>query len=611
MNKNVMLLKKVGKKLSNKFKYYIEKYKYNKKIQINDKEKSILMEFKSDFKVPFTYFESLYEIEDNEILNKADSILQHNFDILGMKMCFKDKIHWNVDIKTNFQWKNLFYKDIKTVEFKNNSDVKVPWELSRFQHTYILVKAYEISNNKVYIKECENQILDWIKQNPYKGSVNWTCAMEVAIRACNWIVVIKYMDELDVLNENLKKKINISLYLHGEFIYNNLEKNILDSNNHYIADLIGLIWISLYFNNCSYKEIKNKSKKWLGFALEELDREIANQVFEEGVNYEISIPYHCLVTEMIAFTEVVLNANNKKYNNDIVVKLEQMISFIKLVTKKNNNIPLIGDMDSGRFIFFTSYNINDKRNFVHLIKYYNFKYNKNNNDDAKSKIVVKKKSGYAIYKNNIYYFISRCGMNAMNGQGNHNHNDNLSFELNIRGIDFIIDPGTFCYTQSVKMRNMYRSTSFHNTLQIEDIEQNDYNEKQLFKMKDQSEAKFHLINSKSILGEIRGYEKKCNIIHKRQFNLEDSNFELIDYLNDEKNKLKTINLFLDPNIDINSISKNKLELARGNIRLKIFSEKDISIKDGKVSPEYGVLIPTKLLSINFRGTCHKIRFIID
>ena len=76
-------------------------------------------------------------------------------------------------------------------------DVKVPWELSRMQHLIQFVWAYmlagkgnkEFENPKVYEREFQDEILDFISANPPKFGVNWTCTMDVAIRAANWILV--------------------------------------------------------------------------------------------------------------------------------------------------------------------------------------------------------------------------------------------------------------------------------------------------------------------------------------------------------------------------------------------------------------------------------------
>lgn len=605
--KNIIIIKKVINRLIKKFKYYEEKNMYLKGVKYNKEDIIQLQRYKSTIDIPFEYYEKIYEFNKDEVIKEADLILNHEFNLLGSKIKFLDGIQWNLDFGNDYIWENKFYKDIKIIDYKTNADVKVPWELSRFQHLYILIFSFKITNDKKYIREIENQILDWVKKNPYMGSVNWTCAMDVAIRACNWIVAINFMEKNNILLDEFREIINKSLYEHGEYIFNNLEKNIQNSNNHYIADLVGLIWIGMYFKNSQWR--KKITTKWLTYALKELEEEMNNQILEDGVNYEISIPYHCLVTEMIIFTIIMLEENNKFVNNKMINKIEKMLEFIYCVTKRNGNIPLIGDMDSGRFMLFTSYGIKDKRDFSHLNNIYKDRFC----DIEKAKlqnnsIILKHKSGYAIYKTNRYEFITRCGINAMNGQGNHNHNDNLSFELNVEGDDFIVDPGTFCYTRNPKLRNMYRSTSYHNTLYIDQIEQNDFNEKYLFKLEDQSKAYYEIIEDNYIRGKIDGYYSKCKLIHERSFEFLNNEIIILDYLKGRiSNKNISIRLYLDSKINITQIDEKTVNLSVNNKKIEIDSEHKICIEKAEISPEYGVRISSNVLNIKLESKSNKIK----
>jgi hypothetical protein len=62
---------------------------------------------------------------------------------------------------------------------------------------------------------------------------------------------------------------------------------------------------------------------------------------------------------------------------------------------------------------------------------------------------------------------------GMNGKGNHKHNDILSIDLFYNDCAFIIDPGSYVYTSDLQERYRFRSTAYHNVLQINDYEQNE------------------------------------------------------------------------------------------------------------------------------------------
>ena len=81
-------------------------------------------------------------------------------------------------------------------------------------------------------------------------------------------------------------------------------------------------------------------------------------------------------------------------------------------------------------------------------------------------------AGWYIMRHRDNYCFISCGPNGQDGYGGHAHNDKLSFELMLNGRDVVIDPGTCSYTPYPDERNTFRSTAYHNTLQIDAIEQN-------------------------------------------------------------------------------------------------------------------------------------------
>jgi len=71
--------------------------------------------------------------------------------------------------------------------------------------------------------------------------------------------------------------------------------------------------------------------------------------------------------------------------------------------------------------------------------------------------------GLYLYRSKLLYLAIRCGQIGQNGNGGHAHNDQLSIELNIDGVNLITDPGTYLYTSIPEKRNMYRSVKAHFT----------------------------------------------------------------------------------------------------------------------------------------------------
>ena len=636
------IIKKIHRRIDNKIYYSIrakkvaknpinidsnifEKFKptINFLFDINNKKEYFIQELKKSGK-------------EEQIINQANKICNHIFNLLGSgDINLGKEIKWNEDFKTGFIWENKFYKYIKTVDLNNNADVKVPWELSHFQHISTLGQAYLLTDDFKYPLEFKNQIEDWIKKNPVEMSVNWTCTMDVAIRACNWIAGYYFFKNCPKINKEFWIKYIKVLYLHGKYIFDNLEKAPQYNSNHYLSDLAGLIWLGLYFKNFKYdkEDAKNNPKIWLDFGLKEFEKEMKNQVNLDGTDYEASTAYHCLVSELFLFTSILCSKNNIHFSKEYMTKLEKMIEFIMNITKLDGHIPLIGDMDSGRFIILSDYGTMDKRDFRYLIdlggEYFNcddfkfYSYKDNNHTTfwcleniLKKKIKEKlsinlkskayKDSGYYILRNDSIYIIIKCGPNGMNVNGGHSHNDQLSFELNVLGKEFIIDPGTYVYTADYRLRNLFRSTSIHNTLQVGDLEQNSFEKDELFRINNETNAQLLYFNNNYFKGRHYGYKNKTGIIVEREVQLEDKKIIINDFVIKDNKNLKYKNFIrfhLDKDLEIEK-KLDGLILTNEKIKIKLFNLQKIGYKIGKswTAKEYGIKEETKVLNCEIKNS---------
>mgnify|MGYP003337307296 CR=1 FL=1 len=107
-------------------------------------------------------------------------------------------------------------------------------------------------------------------------------------------------------------------------------------------------------------------------------------------------------------------------------------------------------------------------------------------------------AGLAVYRDGAgQYLLITNGKVGTNGFGNHKHNDLLSFEYHHDGVALVVDPGSYVYTSDFDARNRFRSTAYHNTLQLDGREQNDLKPEWIFRLFETSHAE-HIAILKAI-----------------------------------------------------------------------------------------------------------------
>lgn len=541
-------------------------------------------------------------LENKEkIINKADKVCNHIFNILGSEdVNLGKKINWHKDFKSETEWDLKYYTNLDYENLDDNSDAKVPWEINRFHHLVTVGIAYSITRNERYSKEFKDEIKDWMKINPFCYGINWVNSMEVAIRAINWIYTYYFLKGAVIEKAFWNEFINM-LFLHGRFIRKNLESTI-PKENHYLSGIVGLFHLGIFFNQTK------EGKRWLKFSKEELEKEIINQVYKDGVNHEASINYHRLVTELFLLSYIYGNKNGIQFSDQYKSRLEKMIEFIMYYTKPNGKAPIMGDMDNGRISDFWLEDFNDHRDIIALgailFKRKDFKkyglfgqrltwlvgndgyktFENLNSLESELKSKTFEKGGFYIMRNEQIYLIIRCGDIGRKGFGGHGHNDALSFELNIDGKDIIIDPGSYVYTSNIKLRHLFRSTKYHNALVIDNEEINKIDIKDPFNMEEYANAECILWQTDSKKEIFAGQHYGFGTTYRRKIEWDKIKRTILitDKIFDRNKHDLKLNYHLSKNIELKKI------LNSFKVNDCVVDCENLALKRAYISPSYGI-----------------------
>jgi hypothetical protein len=427
-----------------------------------------------------------------EIARRAERVLDHEFDLLGSgPRALGSPLPWHEDFKTGKRWTNQYWRTIEYNELDQPSDVKVPWELSRCQHFTTLGQAYWLTGDEKYAREYVAEITDWLQANPWAHSVNWACAMDVALRAMSWIWGFYFFGRSQACADPaFRFALLKALYLHGEFVADNVERANINGN-HYLTDGVGLVFLGTFFREWA------DGPGWLRAGREIVVPEIFNQVYEDGVDFEMSTAYHRLVFEGFCASYVLLRHAAAPPPAEAWQRLERMCEFVQAYVKPDGSIPLIGDADDGRMQQLGIQSISEHRYLLStgavLFSRSDFKASATRfwdetfwllgpesaaAFDALPEVPLPQQSrafphgGYYVLRSPDAHAMVDCGEVGMRGHGGHGHNDILSFELFLNGINVVSDCGSYLYTASREWRNHFRSTAFHNVVQVDREEAN-------------------------------------------------------------------------------------------------------------------------------------------
>jgi hypothetical protein len=529
----------------------------------------------------------------------VDHYVRHEFDLLGstwknrdvlkrldlneLQQFFFEKsfqyisddykfIDWQRDVKSGFNFNVKKQFDDQIIDPSMNVDIKNCWELGRLQHLpQMAFSAIKNKNSAEIILEFKNQSLDFILSNPIGMGVQWACTMDVGIRVCNWLVaydVFKQIDSTNILDDKFMLFFTDSIHRHAEFIYNNLEHKEGAAGNHYLFNLVGLLFATNYLSK------KDETNQWREFAELEVQKEFYKQFFSDGGNFEGSTTYHCLSAEAMLYSTALMIREGKKLDKEYIDLLSETARFIVDVIKPSGEMPQFGDNDSGRLFKFTA---GDLLNYESLISGFaglfdvenkshtekniieqlsnnsklEFSYKKNKGKhqirNAKHQLQIPSTTeikyssninidniklytysdfGIYVFKSDEFYLaISAISNKKMHHSWGHVHNDKLSFDLQVKGFDLVKDPGTYTYSAFPEKRNEYRSARAHHGIVVKGVEQN--KELDLFYLEREVKCQVLEIQNLTITLQANYY----GVEHIRKFTILSDQLIITDYCN--------------------------------------------------------------------------------
>lgn len=429
--------------------------------------------------------------ETKQLIKSAKLIAQeHRWPLLGfVEKEFGPSINWHRDPLSGRIWPLDYHADIP-LWHNDGSDIRVLWELSRLGHLITLGRAYALTEDEGFAREFFEQVESWREQNPVGRGANWSCAMEVALRTMNLLAAFALFSRSPNLDEERSLMLLKMFDQHGAHIRRNLEFSYVATSNHYLSDIAGLLWLGIMLPELS------DAPEWREWALAEMLQEMDKQILPDGADYEASTGYHCFVLELFLYTFMLCRANEIPIAGRYWRKLHAMLDYLRAILRPDGFAPLIGDTDGSQVLPIVFRNANDHAYLLAIgaavFNESQFKLPRLNapeellwvlgeegfrtyeqlatsNEKISSQIFPE--AGTYVLRHEDQCLVFNANGAQHNKPASHRHNDLLSIEVSACGRAFIVDPGSYLYTGDLHERHLFRSTSYHSTIEIDDAEQ--------------------------------------------------------------------------------------------------------------------------------------------
>ena len=392
------------------------------------------------------------------------------------------KRKWNAGFQTENTWpEEPFSPTINISQRVDIGDIRTNWELNRHFQFAALAKSYYCTKNQKYVAELKALFSDWNKHNLFLHGVEWTSAMELAIRVNSWMYTLAFLKKAGC-EDTMVQELEHGIFVMTDYIMKH-RAQFSSANNHLIVEMYAVALVGILTDYALWKDE----------ALKVLTEELPKQNYSDGVNKEMSLHYQSFVMEAYGLLWLLMVKNHIEVPVAWKSYLTAMTEFVADSTDDFGRTMEFGDSDEGKILDLNGTVENHYQYVLNLMgclldKRYTDKAWHENLEWIVPEGMRTKKERYipglvCSQKKGGYTFLRSKDRRALIGIDHadlgygsiaaHGHADALSFQLFIDGQPIFVDSGTYNYHVTPEDRNYFRSTAAHNTVMVDGKEQSE------------------------------------------------------------------------------------------------------------------------------------------
>jgi hypothetical protein len=334
--------------------------------------------------------------------------------------------------------------------------------LNRHFHFRALADAYWQTGDDKWAKEIAGQILDWTASNP---ALLLSSGNSSDCKA--WQTLTTGIRLADTWPYALYRCLGSPAFSDDAICA--MWKSVCEQARHLVRWPTHCNWLTaesngLYTAGVLFPEFK-EAREWRRIALERLYKQLDDEVYPDGMEYELAAGYNnWVVREFAGILELAdLNERRGEVPGDFQAKMEKMFNYLLLASMPNGAIPGLNDSGNSdvRALLETGFKLFPKREDFQFVA----TGGKNGRAPAKTSHAFPWSGHYVMrsgWDKDATYLMFDAGPYGYA----HQHEDKLHFILWSHGRQLVLDPGNFSYDRS-RWRRYVLSTAGHNTVMVD------------------------------------------------------------------------------------------------------------------------------------------------
>ncbi|MCE5269944.1 heparinase II/III family protein [bacterium] len=422
---------------------------------------------------------------DSPVLAEAAAVLRGEWELFGRRLLLGEFPAWNVDPSGSPEGRKAARVVAPGLSGSSGADIRAVWELNRLQALVSLGQAFRLSGDSRYAVRAAALIENWSEANPFLRSVNWSNALEAALRAVSLLQAAALCHDSDPFQNNrFRKSLAGLLYLHGHYLHTHLSRGST-ALNHLAVEAVALITLGFCLGELPGAHV------WRRAGAERLERCLAALVLEDGGPLEGSLHYLAFSATAAVVAKRLAGPHGFELSSRGKEKLALAYRFLCAATDSGRAVSEFGDSDSAAVAGPPAVPEQDRYtralNLLWLgLENEPLRHSFRPDPDsarlfgARAFVVPPgavtqpglllerfERSGHYVLRAPGFFLRFECGHWGAPPCHAHAHADRLSFSLFIDGLPFLVDPGTGAYLDDPALREYLRSTAAHNTLSLD------------------------------------------------------------------------------------------------------------------------------------------------